>query len=352
MRAVVYHGPGDRRLENVPDPRIEDPKDVIVRVSTSTICGTDLHILPGDVPTIRPGTVLGHEGVGVVEEAGTAVRRLRKGDRVIVPALSACGVCKSCKRQMAFFCQNGGGWLVGHLANGLQAQYTRVPLADTSLHVVPAGLEDVDVLFLTDSIPTGYECGIETGRLRPGETLAVVGAGPVGLSAVVTSRLHGPRLVISIDPDENRLEVARQLGADHAINPSRQDAREEVLRLTDGGVDLAVEAVACPRPSTSASLDPRRGPVSEPRRPWTADDPASGGVVGQGPRSRPRCSTATASRCSSPHPAREAPAARARHPRLHPRSSDGSLRRVRRSLDQQGDQGDDYGLSGGLHKRG
>jgi alcohol dehydrogenase len=246
MQAVVYHGPGDRRLENVPDPRIEDPNDVIVRVSTSTICGTDLHILRGDVPTIRPGTVLGHEGVGVVEEAGAAVRRVRKGDRVIVPALSTCGVCKSCKRQMAFFCENGGGWQVGHLANGMQAQYARVPLADTSLHVVPEGLEDVDVLFLTDSIPTGYECGIETGRLRPGETLAVVGAGPVGLSAVVTSRLHGPRLVISIDPDDNRLEVAQQLGADHVINPSRQDAREEILRLSDGGVDLAVEAVGVP----------------------------------------------------------------------------------------------------------
>jgi alcohol dehydrogenase len=246
MRAVVYHGPGDRRLETVPDPRIEDPNDVIVRVTTTTICGTDLHILRGDVPTIRPGTVIGHEGVGVVEEVGTAVHRFRKGDRVIVPALSACGVCTNCKRQMSFFCKNGGGWLVGHLANGLQAQYTRVPLADTSLHQVPEGLEDLDVLFLTDSLPTGYECGIETGKLRPGETLAVVGVGPVGLSAVVTSRLHGPRLVIAIDPDENRLEAARRLGADRTINPSRQDTREEVLHLTDGGVDLAVEAVGVP----------------------------------------------------------------------------------------------------------
>ncbi len=246
MRAVVYHGPGDRRLEDVADPRLEESNDVIVRVTMTTICGTDLHILRGDVPTIRPGTVLGHEGVGVVEEVGTGVRRLRKGDRVIVPALSGCGVCTACKRQTSFFCQNGGGWLVGHLVHGLQAQYARVPLADTSLHPVPEGLEDLDVLFLTDNLPTGYECGIETGKLQPGETLAVVGVGPVGLSAVVTSRLHGPRLVIAIDPDDNRLAAARQLGADHTINPSRQDPREEVLRMTDGGADLAVEAVGFP----------------------------------------------------------------------------------------------------------
>jgi alcohol dehydrogenase len=217
-----------------------------VRITSTTICGTDLHILKGDVPEVRTGTILGHEAVGVIEDAGSAVSTLHKGDRVIVPAITACGVCNYCRKQMYGQCQNGGGWIFGHLINGLQASYARVPFADTSLYRVPDGLDDVDVLFLTDILATGYECGIVRGDVRPGSAIAIVGAGPIGLSALVTGKLHGPRMSIMIDLDESRLELARSLGADAVINPSRQDVAQEVRRLTGLGVDVAIEAVGVP----------------------------------------------------------------------------------------------------------
>ncbi len=246
MKAIRYYGPGDRRLEEVPDPRIQDATDVIVRVRTATICGTDLHILKGDVPEVRPGTVLGHEAVAVVEEVGTAVRRFRPGDRVIVPAITACGTCSYCRRQMYGQCESGGGWIFGHLIDGLQAERARVPFADTSLYAVPPELTDEDVIFLTDILPTGYECGIVRGQVRAGDAVAIVGSGPIGLSALLTSRLHGPRLVIVIDRDDSRLELARSLGADYTLNPLRQDVKREVMALTGAGVDVAIEAVGIP----------------------------------------------------------------------------------------------------------
>ena len=246
MKAIVFHGPADRRFETVPDPSIEHPQDAIVRITSTTICGTDLHILKGDVPEVRPGTILGHEAVGVIEEVGRAVSTLRRGDRVIIPAITACGVCGYCRKQMYGQCQNGGGWIFGHLINGLQANYARAPFADTSLYKVPEGLDDVDVLFLTDILATGYECGVVRGDVKPGSAVAIVGAGPIGLSSLVTGKLHGPRLSIMIDLDDSRLELARGLGADYVINPSRQDVVAEVKRLTCLGVDVAIEAVGVP----------------------------------------------------------------------------------------------------------
>jgi alcohol dehydrogenase len=246
MRAVVYHGPGDRRFEKVPDPKIEAPTDAIVRITSATICGTDLHILKGDVPEMKPGTILGHEAVGIVEETGAAVAQFRKGDRVIVPAITACGMCSYCRRQSYGQCLNGGGWIFGHLINGLHAEYARVPFADTSLHKVPEALKDVDVLFLTDILATGYECGIVRGSVQAADAVAIVGAGPIGLSALMTSKFHGPRMTIMIDLDDSRLELAKKIGADHVINSSKQDVQKEIARLTGTGVEVAIEAVGIP----------------------------------------------------------------------------------------------------------
>ena len=247
MRAMVYHGPKDIRLEGVAEPRIEQPTDAIVRITTSTICGTDLHILKGDVPEVKEGTILGHEAVGVIEETGAAVRGLRKGDRVIIPAISACGVCGYCRKQMYGQCASGGGWIFGHLVNGLQAEYARVPFADTSLYRVPERLTDTDVLFLTDILATGYECGVVRGGVRPGDAVAIVGAGPIGLSALITGKLHGPRTTIMIDLDDNRLQTARDFGADVMLNPSKDDVAAWVMRETGDGVDVAIEAVGVPQ---------------------------------------------------------------------------------------------------------
>ena len=246
MKAVVYHGPGDKRFENVDDPRIQAPTDVIARITSATICGTDLHILKGDVPEMPLGTTLGHEAVGIIEEVGSAVTQFKKGDRVVIPAITACGVCSYCRRQMYGQCVNGGGWIFGHLINGLQAEFARVPFADTSLYKVPDALQDTDVLFLTDIFATGYECGIVRGGVKPGDAVAIVGAGPIGLSALMTGKMHGPRFTILIDKDAGRLELAKKLGADHVVDPSKEDPREAIKRLTGAGVDVAIEAVGVP----------------------------------------------------------------------------------------------------------
>jgi alcohol dehydrogenase len=246
MKAVVYHGPGKKSWETVPDPRVEQDTDVVVRITTTTICGTDLHILKGDVPDTPAGTILGHEAVGVVEEVGPGVRNLRKGDRVIIPAITACGTCDYCKRGMYSHCVHGG-WILGHTINGLQAQYARVPFADTSLYKVPEGLRDEDVLFLTDILPTAYECGVLNGNVKPGDTVVVVGAGPVGLAAVMLSRLYSPALIIAVDLDARRLERARRLGADLTVQNDREDPVEVVRRHTRGrGADVVIEAVGIP----------------------------------------------------------------------------------------------------------
>ncbi|MGQ0480997.1 MAG: zinc-dependent alcohol dehydrogenase family protein [Pseudonocardia sp.] len=249
MKALVYQGPGMKSWDEVPDPTVVEPTDVVVRIDTSTICGTDLHILKGDVPTVEQGRVLGHEAIGTVTATGAAVASLAEGDRVLIPAITSCGRCANCKRAMPSHCLalGGVGWVFGHLVDGLQAQYARVPYAETSLHRLPEGVTDTQVLFLTDILPTGYEVGIRNGRVKPGDTVAVVGAGPVGLAAIMTAGLHGASRVIAVDLLDSRLDFGKQFGATHAINSATEDVDARIAELTDGqGVDVAIEAVGVP----------------------------------------------------------------------------------------------------------
>src|SRR6187401_317122 len=220
MKALVYHGPGMRSWDEVPDPAIQQPTDAIVRIDSATICGTDLHILKGDVPEVKPGTILGHEAVGTVVEIGSAVTTLAKGDRVLVSCITACGRCRFCKEGHYGLCTGGGGWIFGHLIDGLQAEYARVPFADTSVYKVPAGLSDEQVLFLADILPTSYEVGVLNGKVGPGDVLAIVGAGPIGLAAVLTAGLFTPGRIVAIDPAAPRREMALEFGADVAIDNS------------------------------------------------------------------------------------------------------------------------------------
>lgn len=248
MKALIYHGPGKKQWESKEDPAIEKPTDAVVRIDTTTICGTDLHILKGDVPEVTAGRTLGHEGVGTVVEAGAGVEIFEEGDRVLVSCVSACGRCSYCRRGMYGQCLRGGGWILGHLVDGTQAEYARIPFADNSLYGVPEGLSDEQVLFLSDILPTGFEVGVLNGKVEPGATVAVVGAGPIGLASMLTARLHGPSRVIAIDLAESRLAKARQFGADVTIDNSSEDTVERVMGLTDGlGVDVAMEAVGVPQ---------------------------------------------------------------------------------------------------------
>jgi alcohol dehydrogenase len=222
MKALVYHGPGERAWEDVPDPVIEQPTDIVVRIESSTICGTDLHILKGDVPAVKPGTILGHEAVGTVTAIGEAVSTLAVGDRVLVSCITSCGRCRFCKESRYGLCTGGGGWIFGHLIDGLQAEYARVPFA--------------------------YEVGVLNGGVRPGDTVAIVGAGPVGLAAVLTAKLYTPGRIIAIDLSDARLAKARELGADMTINNGVENAVERVMELTGGlGADVAIEAVGVPQ---------------------------------------------------------------------------------------------------------
>jgi alcohol dehydrogenase len=247
MKALVYHGPGRRAWEAVPDPKIEEPTDAIVRINTSTICGTDLHILKGDVPEVEPGTILGHEAVGTIVETGSAVTTLEPGDRVLVSCITSCGRCRFCKEGRYGLCTGGGGWIFGHLIDGLQAELARVPFADTSVYKVPDELSDEDVLFLADILPTAFEVGVLNGGVQPGDTVAIVGAGPIGLAAVLTAKLFTPGRVVVVDPAKPRLEKALELGADVAIDNSTEDAIERIMELTGRlGADVAIEAVGIP----------------------------------------------------------------------------------------------------------
>ena len=247
MKALVYHGPGQRAWEVMPDPEIQEPTDAIVRIDTSTICGTDLHILKGDVPTVEPGRILGHEAVGTVVETGSAVTTLQPGDRVIVSCITSCGRCRFCKEGRYGLCMGGGGWILGHLIDGLQAEYARVPFADTSLYKVPSELTDEQVVFLADILPTAYEVGVLAGNVEPGDTVAIVGSGPVGLAAVMTAKLLTPARIVVLDVADARLEKAREFGADVTINNGQTDAVAEVMELTKGlGADVAIEAVGVP----------------------------------------------------------------------------------------------------------
>jgi alcohol dehydrogenase len=247
MKALVYHGPGERAWESVPDPTITEPTDVVVKVDSTTICGTDLHILKGDVPEVEPGTILGHEAVGTVVAAGPAVTTVVEGDRVLVSCITSCGRCRFCKEAKYGLCTGGGGWIFGHLIDGVQAEYARVPFADTSAYKIPDGLTDEQVLFLADILPTAFECGVLNGRVEPGDTLAVVGAGPIGLATIMTAKLFTPGRIVAIDLAARRLQSALDFGADVAVNNGTEDAVARVMELTGGlGADVAVEAVGVP----------------------------------------------------------------------------------------------------------
>jgi alcohol dehydrogenase len=246
VKALVYHGPGERAWEAVPDPSIVDATDAIVQIDSSTICGTDLHILKGDVPEVRPGTVLGHEAVGTVVQTGSAVSTLTEGDRVLVSCITSCGRCRFCREGHYGLCTGGGGWIFGHLIDGLQAEFARVPFADTSVHKVPAALEDEQVLFLADILPTAYEVGVLAGKVEPGDTVVIVGAGPIGLAAVMTAKLFTPGRIVVTDISPARLALATEFGADVTI-VNDADTVSAVEELTDGlGADVAIEAVGIP----------------------------------------------------------------------------------------------------------
>ena len=245
MKALVYHGPGEKAWETAPDPKIEAPTDAIVQITSTTICGTDLHILKGDVPEVLPGTILGHEAVGLVVETGPAVTTLAEATG-LVSCISSCGRCRFCKEGHYGLCVGGGGWILGHTTDGVQAEFARIPFADTSLYKVPAELSDEQVLFLADILPTAYEVGVLNGGVTPGDTVAIVGAGPIGWPHP-DAKLYTPGHIVAIDLEPARLAKATQFGADTIIDNGHQDAVELTLELTGGlGADVAIEAVGVP----------------------------------------------------------------------------------------------------------
>ena len=246
MRALVYLGPGKKALQDRPMPQIGAATDAIVRVVKTTICGSDLHILKGDVPTCAPGRILGHEGVGIVAEIGTGVTQFKIGDRVVISCISSCGKCDYCRKGMYSHCTTGG-WILGNEIDGTQAEYVRIPHADTSLYAIPAGVDEEALVMLSDILCTGFECGVLNGKVQPGAAVAIVGAGPVGLAALLTAQFYSPAEIIAIDLDDNRLAVAAKFGATHTINSSDGKAAEKLMALTGGrGVDTAIEAVGVP----------------------------------------------------------------------------------------------------------
>ena len=247
MKALVYGGPGERAWTDVPDPTIVDPRDVIIRVDTVTICGTDLHILGGDVPAVQAGRILGHEAVGTVVEVGAGVSSLNPGDRVLASCISACGVCRYCRIGSYGQCRNGGGWILGHLVDGVQAQYARIPFADLSTYRLPSNVSDESAVMLADILPTSYEVGVLNGHVRPGDTVVIVGAGPIGLAAILTARLDSPARIVAIDKADSRRQAAKQIGADVVLAPDN-DVVDAVRSFTDGlGADVAIEAVGVPQ---------------------------------------------------------------------------------------------------------
>jgi alcohol dehydrogenase len=247
MKGLVYGGPGQRSWTEIPDPRIQDPRDAIIRVDAVTICGTDLHILGGDVPEVTPGRVLGHEAVGTVVTVGGGVSGLAEGDRVLASCISACGVCRYCREGSYGQCRGGGGWILGHLVDGVQSQYARIPFADLSTYKLPAQVTDESAVLLADILPTSYEVGVLNGRVRPGDTVVVVGAGPIGLAAILGARLYSPGHIVAIDKAESRLQAAKMFGADVTV-PADGDPLAAVRSLTgDLGADVVIEAVGTPQ---------------------------------------------------------------------------------------------------------
>lgn len=246
MKALVYQGPGKKAWIDQEKPKIQKPTDVIVKIGKTTICGTDLHILKGDVPSCEPGRILGHEGVGVVDEVGAAVRNFKKGDSVLISCITSCGSCPNCKRQLYAHCSDGG-WILGHRINGTQAEYVRIPHGDNSLYPIPEGADEEALVMLSDILPTGLEIGVQAGNVKPGDVVAIVGAGPVGMSALLTAQFYSPSRIIMLDTDPARLGLARQFGATDTIEVGKEDAVAGVMGLTQGqGVDVAIEAVGVP----------------------------------------------------------------------------------------------------------
>ncbi|MGD0634724.1 MAG: zinc-dependent alcohol dehydrogenase family protein [Beijerinckiaceae bacterium] len=246
MKALVYHGPGKKSFEDHAKPEITAPSDAIVKVSKTTICGTDLHILKGDVATCQPGRILGHEGVGVIEQVGPAVTAFKPGDHVLISCISSCGKCAYCRKRMYSHCTTGG-WILGNKIDGTQAEYVRIPYADTSLYPIPEGMDEEALVMLSDILPTGFECGVLNGKVEPGSTVAIVGSGPIGLAALLTAQFYAPAKIIMIDLDDKRLAIAKKFGATSCINSVKRDAVEAVMELTGGaGVDTAIEAVGFP----------------------------------------------------------------------------------------------------------
>ncbi len=243
MKALVYRGPGKRAWEERPTPKVKRPTDAVIKILHTTICGTDLHILNGDVPEVEDGRILGHEGVGIVDSVGDSVTTFVPGDQVIISCITSCGKCRNCRRSMYSHCLDGG-WLLGHTIDGTQAEYVRIPHADNSLYAVPEGADKEALVMLSDILPTGYECGVLSGCVKPGDTVAIIGAGPIGLAALMTAKLFSPSELILVDLDEDRLEVSRRFGATQVINSSDGKASARIMQLTrDRGVDVAIEAV-------------------------------------------------------------------------------------------------------------
>jgi len=246
MKALVYHGPGKQSWEEKAKPVLQQPSDAIVKIYKTTICGTDLHIMKGDVATVTDGRTLGHEGVGIIEEVGASVSNFKKGDHVLISCITSCGKCEYCKRGMYSHCVNGG-WILGNMIDGTQAEYVRIPFADNSLYPIPAGADEEALVMLSDILPTGFECGVLNGQVKPGDTVAIVGAGPVGLASLLTAQFYSPAEIILVDIDDNRLAVAKKFGATQTVNSLKVDAEKTIMEFTGNkGVDVAIEAVGIP----------------------------------------------------------------------------------------------------------
>lgn len=246
MKALIFNGPGSKQWTEKEQPKIIKPSDAIVRITHTTICGTDLHILKGDVPEVTKGRILGHEGVGIIEAVGENVKNFKPGDRVVISCITACGSCENCKRQLYSHCVDGG-WILGHLIDGTQAEYVRIPHADNSLYLIPDGIDEESMVMLSDIFPTGFEIGVLSGQVKPGDTVAIIGAGPVGMATLLTAQLYSPARIIMVDSDANRLKVAKTFGANDIINAKDENVIERLLEITHQvGVDVAIEAVGVP----------------------------------------------------------------------------------------------------------
>jgi alcohol dehydrogenase len=246
MKALVYHGPGKKTWEEIAKPEIKEQTDAVVKILKTTICGTDLHIMKGDVTTVKDGRIIGHEGIGIIDKVGSSINNYKIGDHVLISCITSCGKCEYCKKGMYSHCESGG-WILGNTIDGTQAEYVRIPFADNSLYAIPPGADEEALVMLSDILPTGFECGVLNGKVKPGDTIAIVGAGPIGMAALLTAQFYTPAEIIMIDQDNNRLEVAKTLGATHTINDNDENAVEKVMKLTHGkGVDTAIEAVGLP----------------------------------------------------------------------------------------------------------